>query len=94
MKRTILLLALAALAGACGSGGDSSPNATVGCTSGVLHCNMQGDDLCCPTDEPYICSSPPDLANLGCYASMAEAKAVCGSYTFDGKPMTLAYKCQ
>ena len=90
----VLLLVLAALAGACGSGGDGSPNATVGCTSGALHCTMQGDDLCCPTDRPYICSSPSDIADFGCYPSMAEAAAVCGSYTFDGKPMSLAYQCQ
>jgi hypothetical protein len=78
----------------CGSNGGGGDGGTVSCTGTALHCDQGGSQVCCPTAKPYFCGAPPDLSDYGCYATMTEATAVCGSVVFNGQDESLAVQCQ
>jgi hypothetical protein len=89
----LLVAALAALPLACGSSGPEQP---VECdTGGTVTCTM--DSICCPSADPFYCGGPADgdQSNVGCYPTLAQAAAVCGTEPgSDGSDAgTLAYQC-
>jgi hypothetical protein len=43
--------------------------------------------------RPVFCGGPADPDNYGCYASLQDAASVCGTNSFNGKTMTIAYQC-
>jgi len=84
------ILATWPLAQACSS--SSGPTMPVECGSGAVMC--MADSICCPSAQPFFCGGPTDPDNLGCYATLQDATAVCGMTTVNGKTMTIAYQCR
>jgi hypothetical protein len=74
---------------ACASTLTATP--PVECGAGTVSCTM--DSKCCPASDPFFCGGPTDPDNFGCYATLQDAASVCGTESFNGKTMTIAYPC-
>ncbi len=87
----LVVSAFAALPLACG-GGDG-PVSPIECDTGGVTCSV--DATCCPASDPFYCGAPADPNNpVGCYATLADAKAYCATAAGeDGGQGTLAYQC-
>jgi hypothetical protein len=85
----VIVGGLAASPMGCSSTGPTSP---VECDSGGVTCTR--NSTCCPAAQPFYCGAPTDIDNLGCYATLEDAAAICSTETgLGGGTANAAYQC-